>query len=359
MRVENLITFVVASPRTKANTFILLWIGVMTRLAVILSVVIGLLTGCRSPSGTGQARPVGLSGSPGRLASPPDASGFGSTVAYFLGQPIDWLELRPALVEAGGGSVLAELVLDRMVDQKLKERGQVVQSQHVDRERSLLTEALDPSDPDRAQQLLRQLRQRRGLGSHRFKQMLVRNAGLRLLIHDQVEVSRAAVEQAHQLEHGPRYEARLIVTDSLVQAADVVRDARAGKSFSDLAIAHSTDPSRAQGGLIGPVSPVDPTFPKAVRTTLASLEPGQASDPVALDDGFAVLRLERIVHGDDIEMERVKEVLQIRVRRQVERMLMRRLVRAMISEADVTILDPLLAASWRQHHRQILEDPQE
>ena len=182
-------------------------------------------------------------------------------------------------------------------------------------------------------------------------QLLTRNAGLRLLVQDDVEISDAAIDQAYWFEYGPRYEARLIVTDSFQEAAGLVRRARQGESFIDLAIAHSKDLSRAQGGLIGPISPVDPTYPQVVRTTLQLLVPGEVADPVALEEGFAVLRLERKIEGQDVELDDVKDVLARRVRRRVERMLMQRLARTMLGEADVIVLDPGLHNSWKRHHK--------
>ncbi len=323
---------------------------------MLLGLALPLLSGCRTPSGQGQAASW-----PDRLDpnTPSQAvGGSGHIVAYVHGRPIHRTDLLPGLIEAAGGTVLAEQVLDQMIHQRLTGLGQVVEPEHIDQERALLAHTLDSDDPNRAQRLLRQLRQRRGLGEHRFQRLLVRNAGLRLLVQDQVEISDAAVQQAYRLEHGDRHEVRLIVTDSLVQATGLIRRIHAGESFIDLAIAHSTDASRAQGGLLGLISLADPTFPKAVRTTVAGLQTGQVGGPVALDDGFAVLKLERIEAGNQIAFDQVRSALRIRVRRQVERMLMQRQVRAMLNDADVIVLDPLLETSWRAHHRQMLKNPQ-
>jgi len=279
-----------------------------------------------------------------------------SPVAYLDGQAIQWRDLTTALVESAGGQVLAEMTLDRKLGRKLRQLGQKIDESHLATERVLLAETLDKQDPDRAQRLLRELRQRRGLGEYRFRQLLIRNASLRLLVQDQsaVEISDAAIDQAYQYEHGPRYEARLITTESYIQAASLVRRVQAGESFVDLAVAHSTDSSRVQGGMLGPISVVDPTYPKAIRATLAALQPGDISDPIALEEGFSILRLERIVPGDGVALELVKEALENQVRRRVERMLMQRLVRTMLDDVDLTVMDPHLDKSWQLHRRLIL-----
>lgn len=328
-----------------------LWVRVKTGL------VVTLLAGCGSPGhGPVAQRPdPDTPGAAVPATGPTQASGVqggANIVAYVNGQPLGWSDLRPALVESSGGQVVAELVLGRMVDRSLSERGQAVGPQQVEQERQLLAKTLH-DDPDQAQRLLQQLRDGRGLGEYRFGRFLIRQAGLRMLVQDQVQLSEAAVRQAYELEHGRRYESRLIVVPSLAVAADLARRVRSGESFIDLAIAHSTDRSRVQGGMLGPISPVDPTYPQAIRTTLAGLEEGQVSDPVVLDDGFALLRLERILEGDGIEFERVEAGLRDRVRRRVEQMLMQQRAGAMLSEADVIILEPRLQEAWRLHRAQL------
>ncbi len=315
--------------------------------AMILSVLGLLVGGCAAAD---QAQ-MGNAASDGGVVAAPGSDQ--RPVGYVGGKAIHRGDLWALLVEAKGGEVLSELILDRQIARALSDRGETIEPATVDQEKSLLLATLD-ADSDQAQRLLGELRQRRGLGEHRFRKLLKRNAGLRLLVQDEVEVSDAAVDQAYQLEHGPRYEARLIVTGSLVNATELVRRARAGESFIDLAIAHSSDASRAQGGLIGSVSLVDPTLPKAVRVALGALEPGQVSDPVALERGFAVLRLERKVEGTGVDPDQVKAKLTEKVRRRVEWVLMQRRARTMLSEADVVVLDPLLHTDWQRRRGKLL-----
>jgi parvulin-like peptidyl-prolyl isomerase len=206
-------------------------------------------------------------------------------------------------------------------------------------------------DGDQAQRLISELRLRRGLGQERFAHLLHRSAALRLLVQTQVEISDAAVQQAFELQHGSRYEARLIVTATLADAAKLVHRARQGESFIDLAIAHSTDASRAQGGLLPPISPVDPTFPDVIRAALGKMQDQQVSDPISLEQGFAILKLEKKIPADAVKFDDVKDQLALKVRRQVEDMLMRRMRAVMVSEADIVILDPALNESWQAWSR--------
>lgn len=320
------------------------------------SVMVLLLAGCQGDGSPNK----GANGEPGTTNNAPSLSAAqetsgGRALVYIGGEPIDWHSLQPSLIEAYGGQVLAELVLDRMVTQRLAQQGIVIESAQLEAEKAIFIDSMGGDNPDESHRLLQAMRRRRGLGERRLALLLKRNAGLRLLVQDEVEISDMAIDQAYRFEYGPRYEARLIVAGSLQEAADLVRRARGGESFVDLVVAHSQDASRAQGGLIGPISPVDATYPQAVRAALQSLQPGEVADPVALDDGFAVLRLERKIDGPDVALEDVRDELALRVRRRVERMLMQRLARAMLAEADVIVLDPALHESWKHHSRALLE----
>ena len=269
-------------------------------------------------------------------------------VAYVDGKPVSWRDLNPSLVEYAGGRILAELALDRQITSRLAERGLTVTAEQTDAERVLMRAALH-DDPNDAERLLSRLCLRRGLGPVRFGRLLERNAALRLLVQDQVQVTDAALQQAHALRYGPRYETRLIVVDSLAPAAKLVREANAGRSFVELVMEQSTDASRANGGMIGPVSLADPAYPKAIRQTLEKLKPGDVSQPVALERGFAVLKLESKSEAQQVPFDDVKNTLTDQVRRQAERLLMDRLARTLLDEVKLVVRDPALRTSWDQY----------
>lgn len=306
-----------------------------------IGIVAVLAAGCQSPPP--KPRATAATASPPALVKP---------VAYVNGQPVSRDTLWAGMVEASGGAVLEEIVLDLALADRLDRAGITLTPGQIDAERDLLLATLS-DDPQRAAQLLGELRQRRGLGDERFGQLLRRNAVLRVLTQGELEVGDAAVRQAFELEYGPRYEARIVVTDTLQAAADVTRRAREGESFIDLAIARSTDPSKAQGGLLDPISPADATYPQAIRTVVVTMAPGDVSDPVALDRGFAVLKLERKIDARPVEYDDVKDALSLRVRRQMERVRMQQLARTILAQADVVVFDGQLQQQWNLRKPQL------
>ncbi|MCE9591353.1 MAG: peptidyl-prolyl cis-trans isomerase [Planctomycetes bacterium] len=276
-------------------------------------------------------------------------------MAFIHGDAIAWSDLQPSMVESAGGEALSEFILQRGIEQRLASRGAKISDEQVDAERTLLVKSLNP-DPNTATRLLNDLRERRGLGERRFDELLRRNAGLRLLVHDEVKITDAEVRAQYELDYGPSFEARLVLTDTLQQASEVVRRVRAGESFIDIALRESRDESRVRGGLLPPVNPADATFPDAVRAALAGLKPGEVSDPVAMERGFAVLKLERKNEGRGVVFDDVKGELTERVRLRVERFRMGQLARTILNESDVTVLDAGLQRSWTQQKQRLLQE---
>lgn len=278
-------------------------------------------------------------------------------VLYINGEPVRGEALSPALYEAAGGAVLADAVLDRMLVERLADRGMTVTPADLDAERQRLLLTLDPNDENQAVRLLRELREARGLGDTRFEGLLRRNASLRKLVQDDVEITPVTIGQQYELRYGPRYQPRIITAEALRDFDAVQRRLDAGEAFSDVAAELSTDLSAAQGGLLSPISLVDPSYPQTLRNLLPKLEPGQVSEPIAIDGSFALVKLERKVEAQPVEMDDVREELEQEVRFRVEGALMNQLGRSLIRDAKVTVLDPALGDSWRRHKAALSPSP--
>jgi parvulin-like peptidyl-prolyl isomerase len=317
-----------------------------------------LIVGCAAAPPANQPH---VSGKPRATAPTAAVAPSDKPLAFVNGQAVAFVNLRDALVESSGGQVLAEWIIDDQLRQRLASAGLTLAQDQLDAEKQVLLSALS-TDADEAARLLTRLRERRGLGERRFSQLLWRNAALRALVRADPEArtaaapSPAAIAQRFQLRYGPTYEARLIVVPTFNDAAHVIEQARAGASFTDLAIAKSTDQSRAQGGLLPPINSADATWPQAIRDALVKLEVGAVSDAVALEQGFAILRLERKNAPAAVKLDDVKDELTQQVRRDVEWTAMQQLTRAILADASVTILDSALAPAWNAQRRRVQSD---
>lgn len=316
---------------------------------VLLLIVAPFVAGCQSNT---TQRPSGTASSPTTLAGPGE-----KPVAYLDGKAVTQAQLYRLIAPAHGGEALAEILLDRTVQARLKQEAIELTPADIEAEKAKLLASLDP-DPDQAARLLKQMRSERGLDRDRYTAMLRRNAGLRRLVRDQITINDAAIAQAYQLRHGKRYQVRLIVADKLDVITKARRQALAGDSFTDLAIERSTDRSANQGGLLSPISPADPTYPKAIRIALPKLKmdnrASRLSPAIALDAGYALLYLEEVIAPTDPPtLDEARPELQAAVRANLEQLRMRQLARTLIEQANVVVLDPSLDKAWKRQKGEI------
>jgi parvulin-like peptidyl-prolyl isomerase len=313
---------------------------------------IGVLAACQSGPRAGSAP----SPAPAKaLASPAHSGGVGGggqVVALVDGSIVTWDMLKPGMIDAAGGQALAEWILDRRLESALAAKGLAVAQADLARERALLASQLS-TDADTTQRLLEQLMESRGLGPRGLEQLIRRTAGMRKLAAADLVVSDAMVRQLYQERYGPTVEVRMILCPSVGDASRVLARLGAGESFIDLAIAHSTDESRNQGGLLPPISPLDATFPKALRDAAGKLDRGALSPIIALENGYAILKCERLIPGSSVPFETVAEPLAREARLRIERTLMARQARSLMEGVEVTVLDAELNEAWKRQRRRI------
>lgn len=310
---------------------------------VLLS--LGFLPACQSASLSPLASGTG---------SVPSRDGRSKLVAYVAAERISESQLYEAIPPADRAAALADLVLERGITTRLRNNNLSLTSATLDAERQRLLDALS-DNPDEAARLLDDLRERRGLDASGFEGLLRRSAGLRALVASDVTVSDEAIQRAYDLRFGDRVQARLITTDTLAQASDVMEQLAEGVSFASLAGEFSTDPSAARGGLLEPLSPLDPALPEAIRAGLRGLpgRPAGLSDILALETGYAILRFERTVETELQPLASVREQLAAEVRGRAENLRMRELARVILTSTDVITLDPRLTDAWQRQREQL------
>lgn len=284
------------------------------------------------------------------LVSPP---------AILQGQPIDQVALNARLAETAGAIVLDEMILDRLLDEALAADRRTVSDADVSRERQLLLETMGEDagvDAAGAAIVLERVRRNRGLGPVRFDALLKRNASLRALVRDSVIISPEQMAMAIDLEFGPRARARVIsmadpkplsalraeLTDATLPPGSTERVLR----FAEAALARSTDASAARGGLFDSMSTGDPGLPLAIRGVLPNLKPGEVSELIALEQGFAIVLLEKMTpaRGTPGASERAR--VERRLRTRLERIAMDVYARNLVEQAKITVFDDALRWSW-------------
>lgn len=287
---------------------------------------------------------------PAAPSPPPAAPPADPAIATEGTATVRWSDLRDAMAEVAGGIALEEHLLDRAIAMEAIRRGVAADGEAIDAERGLLRASL-AEDPDRAEELLQRIRDRQGLGPRRFEALLRRNALLRAMVSDEVEIDAAALERIHDVRHGPRRRSRLLAAASLPDASAAAARLERGETFAAIAFDASLDPSRDAGGLLPPISRLDPAWPAAFRETLFATPVGGVSPPVLADRHWLLVEVLEEIPGDGTDPDAVREELRRLARLQQERVLMDRLARALASPLTPRILDPAIGASWQMLRR--------
>ena len=271
-------------------------------------------------------------------------------VAMLSGQPISWDEVRPRLVEMGGGMILEEIVLERMLKHELALASITLDESAIALEERAALEALS-TDPLRAAQLLESLRDVQALGKARWAALLWRNAALRALARRDVRMSEDHIREAFDVAHGPHRVARLLVVADIAAASKARERIAAGESFAEVTAQLSTDSSAQRGGMLAPIAKLDPSFPPAFREVLFSLKQGEISQAILLDNGYAIVQFCKEIPGDGADPAATRSENERIARRAQERIEMDRIARTLVRRATATILDESLAESWQRQLR--------
>jgi hypothetical protein len=307
------------------------------------------LLACAAAADVTAEGPVAAKAPPaaGAAAPAPTAAETG-IAAVWQNHAVKWDALRPIAVELAGAAALQEAILDALIEDRARERAITVTDAQMNAEEATLLALLD-KDPDRAQRALEQVRARQGLGPVRWRALLRRNAMLRALVARDVQVLEPQVLATHDAAHGPKRKARIIAVPDLRTAQSVTERLAAGTPFEEIAARESTDVSAARGGLIAPISRLDPSFPVAVREALwAVKEPGGISPPVLVGTGYVLLRWDGDVPGDGVALETVRAETERAVRITQERAQMDQLAQDLVRNAKPTIFDDSLADAWNR-----------
>lgn len=110
------------------------------------------------------------------------------------------------------------------------------------------------------------------------------------------------------------------------KAEEIVRQAREGADFGELARAHSEVGTADEGGLIGPVTPGD--VATVLREVVFTLAPGQVSEPIETDYGIHLVQVDERTEAHEKSLDemrgRLREHLEnVKYRQQLQDFLVR------------------------------------
>jgi peptidyl-prolyl cis-trans isomerase SurA len=217
--------------------------------------------------------------------------------------------------------ILQEAVDDLLITQRAADLGIRLRPEYVqDVIEGIKKENNIASDDE----LRRQLR-REGMSVDDLKRNIERSVLRRQVLSRELEQKAVVTDpdaraeyERHKADYGKSASVHLqeIVVAESEQAQEVVRRARGGEDFAELARALSSAGSRSSGGDLGRVSPGDisPSLAKVVD----ALPAGAVSEPIPTDTGYRIVRVvtkedATITPFEDVKDEIIKRMGQQRM----------------------------------------------
>ncbi|MBI4477655.1 MAG: peptidyl-prolyl cis-trans isomerase [Acidobacteria bacterium] len=128
---------------------------------------------------------------------------------------------------------------------------------------------------------------------------------------------------------------------------EIRKRALAGESFETLVAEASEAPSKANGGLIGPVRQSE--VAAGLREELDKLAPGELSPPIRTDKGYVLLKVEQATNAAPMPYEQAREQIADRLFDQRRREELRRYLKKVRAEAVIEWKNAELKKAYDQY----------
>ncbi len=246
----------------------------------------------------------------GQAPGPAEADS-NAVLAIVDGQPVTADELWWYMSQTGGGRLLDELILSRLLAAEAAAQGVKVTEPEVDDALSALRAGY-PSETAFSRWLRDSGQTLKGL-----RMQLARDLLIEKLLAERAGLTEEGIEQyyaAHpdEFSEPPRVHLFDIVTLTLDEAFTARERLAAGESFADVAREMSHDPTARDGGDRGWIVPDDVLRPNVAEVVFA-MEAGEVSDPVDCGDHFHVFYAREVEPGRLIPLEEARQQVIARI----------------------------------------------
>jgi peptidyl-prolyl cis-trans isomerase SurA len=136
--------------------------------------------------------------------------------------------------------------------------------------------------------------------------------------------------------------------DEVKSRIDAIRArALAGEDFTALVAEASDSPTKANGGMIGPLNVAD--LSPALQEILETMKPGQITEPLRASKGYQILKVETLTQATPRPFEAVRDLVADRVHEARQRTEIRRFLARMRSQAIIEWKNQELKRAYDQH----------
>lgn len=260
-------------------------------------------------------------------------------VAIVSGQSITRQDMWDHLVESSGDEIFQDLLLSRAIQHAFDQHHlPELTHEEINFERNVLLRTLQNNSASDLNLILA----KRGYGKIRLQALCKRNAGLRKLVQQNINITDASVQRMFALLHGPKFPVQILVTSTLDQASQARRNIQDGESFATVAQRISIDPSSPMGGVVAPISPADPLWPTSVRELIQTLEVGDCSPPILIEDRWLLITVTDPPTVQTVHLADVREEMEQLSRLAMEQLEMDQLSKRLRANINPNIIDPTL-----------------
>lgn len=291
-------------------------------------------------------------------------SNTGPTIAVVDGKPITRDRIVELLLRGHGVGVLEQVIVLEAARRETNARGLTVTSTDVSDEYDLALRRLlsplpagedAPLDRTAGERLLDRILSSRNISRAEYMMGMRRNAHLRKIVEHEMHFTDEQLEAEFECAYGERVKVRHIQVATLAEADRLAKRLDNGdEDFAELARGYSANPNTAPaGGLLRIFSREDEDVPALMRRTAFALQPGEHSVPLRVGEWFHILEVEERYPPGDIAFHQVRGDLKERLRRRLTEPAMQQLHRTLLQQAEVKILDPVLAEEFRHKHPRV------
>lgn len=288
-------------------------------------------------------------------ATEPTAGAERAVMALVNGKPVYMDKLHDLLLRDYGMDVAQQLIANELVRQEAEKHGISVTKEDINRQQAdMLQRAFGELDNEaQRQQLLAQMLNRYGISENIWQMIMRRQAMLDKLANREVELSEEELKRAFGEQYGRKVVVRHIQTPSLEDAQELLDKLQEGADFAELAESESTNPSAADGGLLPPIGRDTENVPPAIRSAAMAMEEvGELSEPVQSGTTFHVLKLDRVIPPQDVELPDVRDELEADLREreiaQAGQQIFHRLMTEAQQQDAIEFVNPVLKQQLEQ-----------
>ncbi len=278
------------------------------------------------------------------LASPQEP-----VLAQINGQKLSAGAFNKTLTQLYGMHLFSQWVQVTLLQQACAKEGIHVGKGVVDAEEEKILQRLSAEHVPQGQRhaALARVLAMRGKTVPQFRLELWRSAYVKALAKGHIHVTKKQIQEAYNINFGPKVKAVDIVVGSIRDAVTVRHlIMKENKNPEQVARAMSLDQQTAQNGGVVLIPLDNPTLPKVLLHTAARLTPGKLSPSIPINGEFHLLWLLEKIPAQKVSMNKVRPIIVKKISQALVNQWGQREIARLWQAAKIKIDNPILQQQY-------------